>query len=719
MANSFIENINTVANATKLATGDVVQDAQLARDTAVASAEGARVSEVNALDSEVLSRTWAIQGHNRPVDGAIGVDARFSSYHWAVEAQNTIGDPIINDSLQSSNYTWSSTKLNTEFTGKSDVGHTHTALYEAKFSKLSAFNKNFIGLSGNFGVGDNIARGDHTHTGVYEPKRATQGTAYNLNIGTTAGTLAEGSHLHTDKYMPLVSQNTAYNKPFVLNSELPLATEIPRGNHTHKGTGVSYDSTGNIVVTSTTAQGAINQLDARVGTIVVAEKCKLIAGMTDETYVVNIAAQNVPSVINAGMTVSADVKNAFYSSGVQINYASDKIPQKLIEGQLSSTVSLTVAAGDNYTVTFTKNGVQIDSKYIAEIGDTAGNFSVSLSGWISGLTQGDVLGVAITNRSNANNITILGMTTSFAGQPEGALVLSGSTVEHDEILGKDVVNQHPTTAIYDTGSNIALDVLLDGKANIMSGIENNVMAFDVNGDIADSGISVDMITNKVMKTAVPVLNNIVTMESNGDAKDSGYKIIDLAKVNGEASNTFDVAPATLDSHAVNKAQMDSFALAYTLATTFNTHEGAANPHMTTYTDVGAAASVHVHAESDVTGLTDKLATKYTKTVLPVTNNIPMYSSLNELVDSGASYNSIALTPPQELAKKDIADIVYVDGSINTVVYAGTDNKEVMNYNVGGDITTINHYLESLSITGTTTLAYDGSGNIISSTYLGA
>lgn len=42
----------------------------------------------------------------------------------------------------------------------------------------------------------------HNHTGVYEPVIAVKNTGFNLNTGTTTGTLALGDHVHTGVYEP-------------------------------------------------------------------------------------------------------------------------------------------------------------------------------------------------------------------------------------------------------------------------------------------------------------------------------------------------------------------------------------------------------------------------------------------------------------------------------------------------------------------------------------
>jgi len=106
--------------------------------------------------------------------------------------------------------------------GISATGHTHTGVYEPAFSKNTGFNLNLGTSAGT------VSEGDHTHTGVYEPADATilkdadigvTVQAYsatnalttdityetlntNGDVGTTAGTLAIGDHTHTGVYEP-------------------------------------------------------------------------------------------------------------------------------------------------------------------------------------------------------------------------------------------------------------------------------------------------------------------------------------------------------------------------------------------------------------------------------------------------------------------------------------------------------------------------------------
>jgi len=187
-SNSFVENVNNLANATALAAGDIVEDTQTARDIAVSSASNALVYSQNAEVSKNLAKDWAEKGHNNPVIGTAGLDAEYSSYHWSVESEtNSIAGRlmVVNDNIISTSYTWSSDKITTSLATKSDGSHNHDGTYEPVFSKNTAFNKNFVTASGENGSVEIVARSDHNHSSLYEPKRLTQGTAYNKDFGTS------------------------------------------------------------------------------------------------------------------------------------------------------------------------------------------------------------------------------------------------------------------------------------------------------------------------------------------------------------------------------------------------------------------------------------------------------------------------------------------------------------------------------------------------------
>ncbi|RLA58232.1 MAG: hypothetical protein DRQ78_12390, partial [Epsilonproteobacteria bacterium] len=123
---SFIENVNTIANATKLATGDVIEDANAAKDEAVAAAAEAALSAENAFASKDMAEDWAIKPYNSIVEGEVGLGTdKYSSYHWSEKAKEHAGEYLINDTYISLGYTWSSTKIDGLINGKSESDHNH------------------------------------------------------------------------------------------------------------------------------------------------------------------------------------------------------------------------------------------------------------------------------------------------------------------------------------------------------------------------------------------------------------------------------------------------------------------------------------------------------------------------------------------------------------------------------------------------------------------
>ena len=107
---SFIENVNTVANATRLASNDTIEDAQIAAKEAKNWAEKSLTSATESREGELLSMKWATSEYNIPVDTGPG-GSRFSSMHWSIQAHMNSGEVVIDDAdinHPSSKTTWSS-----------------------------------------------------------------------------------------------------------------------------------------------------------------------------------------------------------------------------------------------------------------------------------------------------------------------------------------------------------------------------------------------------------------------------------------------------------------------------------------------------------------------------------------------------------------------------------------------------------------------------------
>jgi len=625
---SFIENVNTVANATVLATGDIIEDARIARDEAVAAADRAEVSEVNADDSEYMSEQWAQKAYNNEV-----TQDKYSAFHWAEVSRLEAADKVINDIVISVNYTWSSQKISDSLSDKANAVHTHTNVYEPVITKNSAFNKNF---SAN-GTSIDVARGDHVHAD-YELLIGDKGTAFNKDFGVVSGTVAEGSHTHP--YEPEIVKNTAFNRSFVVDQANPLTDEIPRATHTHLAETIPYDNDENTVITSGTVQGGMTQLDSQIGALNIFERANFTGGMSLSSDAIGVSGVGVPTKIITGMNIGAASKNTVYSNGaIIINYPT--VPEKLIEGWY--TFSLTVDREDNteYTIYMYRNDVVIDSSYIIKIGGVstpAGLNNVSLTSFLAGLENADELSVYISNDTNTNPVTISGFTTSFAGAPEGAVIASGTSVDHSDITGTGAANGvHTISDIKD------LTTTLDTKTDkTIPDTAGNFAALDINGNLIDSGVE-SIAVGTAMNTINPAtLDNLIVQTTEGDAKDGGLKLTDLALVGGSSVTAFEVGTATADTHAATKLQLEDVITNSASQDDFDTHTlDTNNPHGVTSSQIGAASTVHTHAIEDTVLLQDTLNNKYSEVNSPGTDNIVAFETGGTLKDSGVSFETIA------------------------------------------------------------------------------
>lgn len=108
--------------------------------------------------------------------------------------------------------------------------------------------------------------------GNYEPA-FSKNTAFNKNFGTSAGTVAEGNHLHSNyalsghnhsgvyspvghthtEYEPKFNKNTAFNKNFGSGYN-----DVPRGDHTHASTGVgAHNQSASTITAGTFASNSV------------------------------------------------------------------------------------------------------------------------------------------------------------------------------------------------------------------------------------------------------------------------------------------------------------------------------------------------------------------------------------------------------------------------------------------------------------------------------
>jgi len=145
------------------------------------------------------------------------------------------------DAGQLDNRYYTESESDTLLGGKSDTSHNHTGTYEPVFSKNTSFNKDFGTTSGTVSEGNHLHDGryyteseidtllgdksdtshnhdsdyytesetdtllggksdtSHNHSGTYEPV-FSKNTGFNKNLGTSAGTVSEGDHLHDSRY---------------------------------------------------------------------------------------------------------------------------------------------------------------------------------------------------------------------------------------------------------------------------------------------------------------------------------------------------------------------------------------------------------------------------------------------------------------------------------------------------------------------------------------
>ena len=631
--NSFVENVNIVANATVLATGDIIEDTRLARDEAVAAAKAAHNSELGADDSENKAQEWAENAYNSPVE-----PNKFSSFHWSEKARLSIGDPILNDSLVSLNYVWSSQMVTDQLAEKSGIYHTHENLYEKKFAKQTGFNKPF----GGTGTLLEVAHADHDHLGDYEPGLGQKNTAFNKNFGTASGEVAEGDHLHTDVYMQLDTFTTngtviaGAKLPWVADVSNPLSNEVPRGTHTHLAESVPYDNTHNTTITSGTVQGAINQLDSAYSILEIAEKTHLTAGIS-QIHEIPIVGIDTAVKLNNPLALQIS-DNASITNGAEIvvKYSSDTT--KLIDGIYSISVVLSDAMAQDIAIS-----VSVDDVIIGEHSSGTSR-TLTFSKHLVGLPQnGFRLSAWITNRTDTSNIFIDSMNIMWVGAPEGALVASGISVDHADITGTGAAN-----GVHTISDIQGLTTSLDDKADkAIPGQTGNFALLDATGNLIDSGIHQNVGLAAMNKVQPAALDNIIVQTTLGDAKDGGMKLSDLALVGGNQATTFKVKAGT-GKDAVNKDQLDSELSNYGDKTVLDDHlVDDTNPHSVTYTQVGAAAEVHTHVIASVTGLSDELSARYSKvTPDPATNNIVLFETGGLLKDSGITTDDIVGTPDE-------------------------------------------------------------------------
>jgi len=612
---SFVENVNFVANATKASTGDVVEDAQIARDGAVAAANEALSSANDAQTSEDLAEEWAQKAFNSPITGS--PNGR-SSFHWSEIARANSGDTVISDSVISYLQTWSSQKISDQLALKASSDHLHTNVYEPAFGKNTAFNKSF----GTTGTSSSVSRDDHTHTNVYEPAIGSKGTAFNKNFGTTSGTVSEGTHTHSNVYMPYVIPKTAYNVDFGTT-----AGTASQGNHVHTASAVSYDNSGNLVISSGNVQGAIGQLDAYVSVLSVSENSYMTAGSSTQ-YERTIAGANTPVRLDMALA-SLSNGNASLTNGASVNVVFGIEPTKKIEGFY--TVTITTTSADNVALYLAVDDV-IQGESITGTG------TLTITKYLTLLDEtGFTLSAYIANLDNTNNVFIESMAIAWEGTPQGALVASGTSVDHSDLTGTGAAN-----GVHTISDIQGLQTELDAKPDkVGTPVDGNFVSMNGTGDLTDSGVATSITGTLISKISPATLDNIAIQETDGSLKDGGVALSGLATVNGSNIEVFAVDTAVSGDDAINKTTFDNTVAALALDSDLTTHtSNVSNPHTVTAAQVGAAETAHIHAIADTTGLQDTLDLKYTIVNPAVQDNLVSFGLAGIVEDSGVAHSKL-------------------------------------------------------------------------------
>ena len=549
--------------------------------------------------------------------------------------------------------------------------HLHSGVYEPAFTKNSAFNKNFTTSGGNNGVEDivsrsdhkhdgeyeayvdpsargsaydkdfagsgtanTVSRSDHSHTGVYEPV-IIKNSAFNKPFGTTSGTVMEGDHRFDNDYMPKVVENTAYNKNFYTGVNSGSSSEVARSDHSHTGEQVSIDNSSMSVVVSGTTQGAIADLDGYLSDFEVAEKSKINLAMSsgagEYTLSISTSATYTQMQVPSASLAFGTIKNASYSNGIQITYPVN--PSKLIEGIFSFSATIRLAANQEYEFAVAINGTILQSTSV-KLGSsdksTEGTFPLSLSSWIGNLNNNDVISIYAKNNTGTSDIVFTDMMMSWAGQPEGSLLASSTTIYHSDLLGTGAPN-----GVHTIGDIQGLQTSLDNKiSTVVPSTANNIPRLTSSGGLEDSGVSLDDISSHMDKDLTAVSGSVAVFDSSGNAKGSTRQISNIANVDGDATQAFNVDTATSDSNAVPYAQLTSMLGGYTTSSEFGSHTSASNPHGTTYSDVGAAASSHSHTISDIGSLQSDLDAKMSKLGTFSQDNFVSFDASGNTKDSG-------------------------------------------------------------------------------------
>jgi hypothetical protein len=247
--------------------------------------------KANLVSGAVVGNFAGLDG-----DGDL-IDSGSKTADFATAAQGATADTALQDITGESIGSLSDVDIAGSPALVSGDGIVYNGTSFRPFAVEPAFAKN-TGFNLDLGTGaGTVSEGNHTHTGVYEPADATilkdadigvnvqafdativvdadigvnvqafdatnvlnADVTYALldtngDVGTGAGQLAIGDHLHTGVYEPAFAKNTAFNENYGTT-----AGTVAMGDHTHTAAEITNVAAGDIV--AITVQAAIDELD--------------------------------------------------------------------------------------------------------------------------------------------------------------------------------------------------------------------------------------------------------------------------------------------------------------------------------------------------------------------------------------------------------------------------------------------------------------------------
>jgi len=258
---------------------------------------------------------------------------------------------------------------------------------------------NFIGSGGNYGSQNNIARGDHLHTNVYEPV-FTKNSAFNKNFGTASGTVCQGNDSRLSNSRKC--DNTFDNAETARNN-LQLGNHV---THNYSGSGGDHGSENSVArgdhshpasdITSTLSAFQIPNLDAS----------KITTGTLSTLRIPSLDA----SKITTGTLSTSRIPSLDASKITSGTFSADRIPSldssKITSGTLNSARIPSLDASKITTGTLSINRIptitysKLDIlNYIRLVNNASNTVGTSTSSVLSAINNGGYVGTRPIFRS--------------------------------------------------------------------------------------------------------------------------------------------------------------------------------------------------------------------------------------------------------------------------------------------------------------------------------